>query len=85
MMAKIRAGHYPSNPHTGYKTSDTPGLHVPDEPNWSAMRNAFKAMIAGECDISEGLKQATKDGLRTKNYGPKRLVVRLSTCFAGRH
>jgi len=71
MMAKIRAGYYPSNPHTGYKTSDVPGLHLPDEPNWSAMRNAFKAMIAGECDISEGLKRATRDGLRTKNYGPK--------------
>lgn len=71
MMAKIRAGYYPSNPHTGYKTSDVPGLHVPDEPNWSAMRNAFKAMIAGECDIREGLKRATQDGLRTKNYGPK--------------
>ena len=71
MMAKIRAGYYPSNPHTGYKTSDVPGLHLPDEPNWSAMRNAFKAMIARECDISEGLKRATKDGLRTKNYGPK--------------
>lgn len=71
MMAKIRAGYYPSNPHTGYKTSDVPGLHLPDEPNWSAMRNAFKAMIAGECDIREGLKRATADGLRTKNYGPK--------------
>ena len=71
MMAKIRAGYYPSNPHTGYKISDIPGLHVPDEPNWSALRNAFKAMIAGECDISEGLKRATQDGLRTKNYGPK--------------
>ena len=71
MMAKIRVGYYPSNPHTGYKTSDIPGFHLPDEPNWSAMRNAFKAMIAGECDISEGLKRATKDGLRTKNYGPK--------------
>ncbi len=71
MMAKIRAGYYPSNPHTGYKTSDVPGLHLPDEPNWSAIRTAFKAMIAGECDISEGLKRATKDGLRTKNYGPK--------------
>jgi hypothetical protein len=35
------------------------------------MRNAFKAMVAGECDIRAGLKQATEDGLRTKNYGPK--------------
>lgn len=71
MMAKIRAGYYPSNPHTGYKISDVPGLHVPDEPNWSAMRNAFKAMAAGEIDVKKGLRQATEDGLRTKNYGPK--------------
>jgi DNA invertase Pin-like site-specific DNA recombinase len=69
--AKLYAGYYPSNPHTGYKKSEVPGLHIPDEPNWSAMRNAFKAMVAGECDIHEGLKRATTDGLRTKNYGPK--------------
>lgn len=71
MMAKIRAGYYPSNPHTGYKTSDVPGLHLPDEPNWSAIRNAFKAMAAGEIDVKQSLRQATHDGLRTKNYGPK--------------
>lgn len=71
MMAKIRAGYYPSNPHTGYRTSDIPGLHIVDEPNWSAMHDGFKAMITGECDINEGLKRATQDGLRTKNYGPK--------------
>lgn len=71
MKSKLYAGYYPSNPHTGYKKSDTPGLHIPDEPNWSAMRKAFKAMAAGELDINEGLKQALTDGLRTKNYGPK--------------
>ncbi len=71
MMAKIRAGYYPSNPHTGYKTSDIAGLHEPDFPNWTAMQNAFKAMAAGEIDIHEGLRQATEEGLRTKNYGPK--------------
>ena len=73
MMAKIRAGYYPSNPHTGYKKSDVAGLHLPDEPNWTAMRNAFKAMAAGQIDVKEGLRQATENGLRTKNYGPKAL------------
>ncbi len=68
--SKIMAGYYPSNPHTGYKKSDVPGLHEPDEPNWSAMQKAFRAMAAGEIDIHEGLKRATADGLRTKNYGP---------------
>nr|MDQ2972853.1 recombinase family protein [bacterium] len=71
MMSKIRAGYYPSNPHTGYKTSDVPGLHTPDEPNWTAMSNSFKAMAAGQIDVKEGLQQATDNGLRTKNYGPK--------------
>jgi DNA invertase Pin-like site-specific DNA recombinase len=71
MMAKIRAGYYPSNPHTGYKKSDVPGFHVPDEPNWSALRDTFKEMVKGELTVSEGLKKVTERGLRTKNYGPK--------------
>ena len=71
MMAKIRAGYYPSNPHTGYKKSDVPGFHVPDEPNWSAMRDTFNEMIRGELTVSEGLKKVIERGLRTKNYGPR--------------
>ncbi len=69
--ARIMAGYYPSNPHTGYRKSETPGLHIPDEPNWSAMRDTFQEMARGECSISEGLKRATERGLTTKNYGPK--------------
>jgi DNA invertase Pin-like site-specific DNA recombinase len=71
MKAKLMAGYYPSNPHTGYKKSEVPGLHIPDEPNWSALRNSFKSMASGEININEGLKRALADGLRTKNYGPK--------------
>lgn len=71
MKSKLYAGYYPSNPHTGYKRSDIKGLHVPDEPNWSIMQRAFKAMAAGKMDISEALSWATQQGLRTKNYGPK--------------
>jgi site-specific DNA recombinase len=71
MMAKIRAGYYPSNPKTGYKTTDIPSLHEPDEPNWSAMQRAFKGMAAGLLTVEQGLKQATEEGLATRNYGPK--------------
>jgi len=71
MMEKIRLGFYPSNPHTGYKTTDIAGLHEPDEPNWSAMRDTFKEMISGELTVTEGLKKVTERGLRTRNYGPK--------------
>src|SRR5579862_5583385 len=79
--AKLFAGYYPSNPHTGYKKSEIPGLHEPDEPNWTAMRKAFKAMAAGECDIHEGLRRALKDGLRTKNYGPRSVGGRTIDMF----
>jgi site-specific DNA recombinase len=71
MMAKIRAGYYPSNPKTGYRTSETPGFHLPDEPNWSAMRDTFKEMARGDYGVAEGLKHVTERGLRTRNYGPK--------------
>ena len=71
MMEKIRLGFYPSNPHTGYRTTDIAGLHEPDEPNWSAMQGTFKEMISGECTVTEGLKRVTERGLRTRNYGPK--------------
>lgn len=71
MAAKMRAGYYPSNPHTGYKKSSIPGLHIPDEPNWSAMQKTFSEIACGECTISEGLQRVTERGLRTKNYGPK--------------
>ncbi len=69
--AKLYAGYYPSNPHTGYRKSEIAGLHIPDEPNWSAMRKSFKAIASGEWTIEEGLKQALNDGLRTRNYGPR--------------
>ncbi len=85
MMAKIRAGYYPSNPHTGYKKSETPGLHEPDEPNWTAMQKTFKEMIAGELTVSEGLKKATERGLRTKNYGPKAVGGRTIDMFRWKH
>lgn len=71
MKSKLCAGYYPSNPHTGYKRSDVPGLHIPDEPNWSIIQKAFKAMAAGEMDISEARTWANQQGLRTKNYGPR--------------
>ena len=71
MMAKIRLGYYPSNPHSGYKKSDTPGLHVRDEPNWSAIRDTFKDMLVGASTVTEGLKLLHERGFRTKDYGPK--------------
>ena len=47
MQARVAAGYYPSNPKTGYMRSETPGLHVPKEPEWSILRNGFLQVLEG--------------------------------------
>lgn len=47
MQARVAAGYYPSNPKTGYKRSETPGLHVPREPEWSIIRSGFLQVLEG--------------------------------------
>lgn len=47
MQARVAAGYYPSNPKTGYMRSETPGLHVPKEPEWSILRSGFLQVLEG--------------------------------------
>ena len=47
MQARVAAGYYPSNPKTGYMRSETPGLHVPKEPEWSMLRSGFLQVLEG--------------------------------------
>lgn len=71
MQAKIAAGYYPGNPRCGYRKSDTPGLHVPDEPNWHIMRTTFKELASGAYDINYALKQLHERGYTTRKFGPR--------------
>ena len=47
MQARVAAGYYPSNPKAGYKRTETPGLHAPDEPSWSMLRSGFLQVLEG--------------------------------------
>lgn len=47
MQARVAAGYYPSNPKTGYMRSETPGLHIPKEPEWSILRSGFLQVLEG--------------------------------------
>ena len=47
MQARVAAGYYPSNPKAGYKRTETPGLHTPDEPSWSMLRSGFLQTLDG--------------------------------------
>ena len=51
MMEKIRLGFYPSNPHTGYKTTDIAGLLTHD-----------KEVVDEALTIADELRQTKIDG-----------------------
>ena len=71
MMAKITAGYYPCNPHSGYKKSDIPSLHIRDEPRWTAIRDTLKDLANDRCTLSEGLKLLHERGYVTRDFGPR--------------
>lgn len=47
MQSRVAAGYYPSNPKTGYQSTETPGLHAPKEPEWSILRSGFLQVLEG--------------------------------------
>lgn len=47
MQARVSLGYYPSNPKSGYKTTETTGLHEPKEPEWSLLRSGFLQVLDG--------------------------------------
>lgn len=45
MQARVAAGYYPGNVHTGYQQTKIAGLHAPLEPQWSLLRTAMHRII----------------------------------------
>ncbi len=66
MKARVAAGYYPSNPKTGYQRSETPGLHIPKEPEWSILRNGFLQILEG-VSIKEVVASINAAGFREKS------------------
>lgn len=71
MQAKIAAGYYPGNPRPGYKKSDIAGLHVPDEPRWTLLRDTMREIANGTYTIDQGLKRLHERGYVTRKFGPR--------------
>lgn len=64
MQSRIDLGYYPGYHHTGYMTSDVKGLHVPKEPEFSQLKEAFTNVANGKWTMRESLTWLTESGFR---------------------
>jgi DNA invertase Pin-like site-specific DNA recombinase len=69
-QSKMQAGYYPYAPLPGYKTSETPSLHVPDPDRFHLLQTAFKSVASGAATPNEALKRMTQDGYLTAGGNP---------------
>lgn len=65
MKARVAAGYYPFYPRQGYKKSDTPGLHAPDEPRFSLLQTALRAVANIDMTPKEAQRWLYDNGYRT--------------------
>lgn len=72
MQAKIKEGYYPGHCHLAYTTSDTKGLHVPSEPQWSLLRDSMHKILYKGYSVHEALKWLNSNGFK---YGEKELEM----------
>ncbi|MFZ2512824.1 MAG: recombinase family protein [Candidatus Saccharimonadales bacterium] len=64
MKARVEMGYYPFYPHQGYKkTEAADGLHIPDEPRYSLLKEALQATASFAMTPREAVAW-----LRTKEY-----------------
>ncbi len=73
MIARYSEGYYLSHPHAGYKKSETPGLHVPDEPRFSLLQKGSRLIIFDQYTIPQAIRWMNDNGYRT--IGGKKLDV----------
>lgn len=64
MQARIDQGYYPGYCHTGYKKTDTKGLHTPKEPQFSLLQTAYKDVAYGRRTMREALTWLYDNGFR---------------------
>ena len=66
MQVRVSLGYYPSNPKTGYKTTDISGLHEPKEPEWSMIRSGFMQVLEG-VSIKDAVANINAQGFKRKS------------------
>jgi hypothetical protein len=70
MKARYALGYYLSHPHLGYKASEVPGIHIPDD-NFDLFKEAGKLIIYKQYTPSQAVRWVNDSGYRTK--GGKKL------------
>jgi DNA invertase Pin-like site-specific DNA recombinase len=70
MLERFNQGYFPLPVKLGYKKSTTPGLHVPNEPYFTMIKESMMKIIGGTHDAKEALAWATHEGLLTKQGKP---------------
>lgn len=69
MASKIQAGYYPGMVHQGYKKSDTKGLHIPKEPQWSLLKKAMGSVLYNHASLDDALTWLNNNGYRLQGGG----------------
>ena len=67
MQSRIDLGYYPGYCHTGYIKSDTKGIHIPGEPQFSLLQEAYRDIASGKKNLREALRWLTTSGFTLKN------------------
>src|SRR3981081_3754859 len=73
MKARYSAGYYLSHPHAGYKKSEIPGIHDPDEPRFSLLQKGCHLIIYEQYIVPQAVRWMNDNGYRT--LGGKKLDV----------
>jgi len=87
LQAKVLAGYYPFPVRPGYKTSNVPGLHIPDENRYDLLKEAFLNIAYGKMDRHEALNNLNQKGYKTlsgkKLRADKFLKILMDDYYAG--
>ena len=74
MRSRVLLGYYPFNNHAGYKKTEAEdGLHVPDEPKFSLLRDGCRLIIYKNHTPEQAVRWMNENGYRTN--GGKKLDV----------
>ena len=67
MQSRIDLGYYPGFCHIGYQKSDTKGIHIPKEPEFSLLQNAFQEIASGRANLRQALVAMNDKGYLQKS------------------
>ena len=67
MQSRIDLGFYPGFCHIGYQKSDTKGIHIPKEPEFSLLQSAYSDIASGKSTLQQALAAMNDKGYAQKS------------------